>query len=45
MPIMKFDRYDRKILESLQAEGRLANIDLAADIGLSPSLLKACAPA
>jgi Lrp/AsnC family leucine-responsive transcriptional regulator len=34
---MKFDRYDRKILESLQTEGRLANIELAANIGLSPS--------
>lgn len=34
---MKFDRYDRKIMQSLQKEGRLANIDLAADIGLSPS--------
>lgn len=37
MPIKKFDRYDRMILESLQKEGRQANIELAADIGLSPS--------
>lgn len=37
MPNFKFDRFDRKILETLQANGRLPNIDLAADIGLSPS--------
>ncbi|WP_372996026.1 Lrp/AsnC family transcriptional regulator [Marinobacter sp.] len=37
MPDYKFDRFDRKILEALQANGRLPNIDLAADIGLSPS--------
>lgn len=37
MPIKKFDRYDRMILESLQKEGRQANIELATDIGLSPS--------
>lgn len=37
MPNHKFDRFDRKILERLQANGRLPNIDLAADIGLSPS--------
>ena len=37
MPSYKFDRFDRRILEALQANGRLPNIDLAADIGLSPS--------
>lgn len=37
MPNFKLDRFDRKILETLQANGRLPNIDLAADIGLSPS--------
>ncbi|MDL0432641.1 Lrp/AsnC family transcriptional regulator [Marinobacter sp. TBZ242] len=37
MPNYKLDRFDRKILEALQANGRLPNIDLAADIGLSPS--------
>lgn len=33
----KLDRFDRKILEKLQADGRMPNIDLAAEIGLSPS--------
>lgn len=37
MPTYKFDRFDRRILEALQANGRLPNIDLAGDIGLSPS--------
>lgn len=37
MPNYKPDRFDRKILETLQANGRLPNIDLAAHIGLSPS--------
>lgn len=31
------DRYDRRILELLQADGRLSNQELAAAIGLSPS--------
>lgn len=31
------DRFDRKILRALQGEGRLANADLADQIGLSPS--------
>ena len=31
------DRFDRRILEVLQAEGRLSNLDLAERIGLSPS--------
>jgi Lrp/AsnC family transcriptional regulator, leucine-responsive regulatory protein len=34
---MKLDRYDQQILEILQAEGRIANQDLADRIGLSPS--------
>lgn len=34
---MKLDRYDRRILEILQQEGRLSNQDLADRIGLSPS--------
>lgn len=31
------DRYDKQILQELQAEGRLSNQDLADRIGLSPS--------
>ena len=34
---MTLDRYDRQILELLQADGRMANQDLADRIGLSPS--------
>lgn len=34
---MELDRYDRKILQALQADGRLSNQDLADRIGLSPS--------
>jgi Lrp/AsnC family leucine-responsive transcriptional regulator len=34
---MEIDRYDRMILEVLQAEGRISNQDLADRIGLSPS--------
>jgi Lrp/AsnC family leucine-responsive transcriptional regulator len=34
---MALDRYDRKILEVLQSEGRISNQDLAERIGLSPS--------
>jgi Lrp/AsnC family leucine-responsive transcriptional regulator len=34
---MQLDRYDRKILETLQADGRLSNQELADRIGLSPS--------
>ena len=34
---MQMDRYDRKILELLQAQGRLSNQELAEQIGLSPS--------
>jgi Lrp/AsnC family leucine-responsive transcriptional regulator len=31
------DRIDRKILDALQADGRLSNVDLADRVGLSPS--------
>ena len=31
------DRIDRKILDTLQADGRLSNVDLAERVGLSPS--------
>lgn len=34
---MEMDRYDRMILEVLQADGRISNQDLADRIGLSPS--------
>lgn len=34
---MNLDRYDRRILETLQADGRISNQDLAETIGLSPS--------
>ena len=34
---MELDRYDRKILEILQQDGRISNQDLAERIGLSPS--------
>ena len=34
---MELDRYDRRILEVLQEEGRISNQDLADRIGLSPS--------
>ncbi|MET0085437.1 MAG: Lrp/AsnC family transcriptional regulator [Sedimenticola sp.] len=34
---MKLDRYDRRILEILQVEGRLSNQELAERIGLSQS--------
>jgi Lrp/AsnC family leucine-responsive transcriptional regulator len=34
---MQIDRYDRQILDILQAEGRINNQDLADRIGLSPS--------
>ena len=33
----QLDRYDRRILEVLQQEGRISNQDLAERIGLSPS--------
>ncbi|OYX31550.1 MAG: AsnC family transcriptional regulator [Hydrogenophilales bacterium 32-62-9] len=34
---MQLGRYDRQILQALQADGRLSNQDLADRIGLSPS--------
>lgn len=34
---MNLDRYDRRILETLQQDGRISNQDLAERIGLSPS--------
>jgi Lrp/AsnC family leucine-responsive transcriptional regulator len=34
---MELDRYDRRILEVLQQEGRISNQELAERIGLSPS--------
>ena len=34
---MTFDRFDRRILEVLQADGRISNQELAERIGLSPS--------
>ena len=34
---MEIDRYDRRILEVLQTEGRISNQELAERIGLSPS--------
>jgi len=34
---VELDRYDRRILELLQQEGRLSNQELAERIGLSPS--------
>ena len=35
--VMEIDRFDRRILEVLQHEGRISNQDLAERIGLSPS--------
>ena len=34
---MEIDRYDRRIMEVLQQDGRLSNQELADRIGLSPS--------
>jgi Lrp/AsnC family leucine-responsive transcriptional regulator len=34
---MKLDAIDRKILDALQANGRLSNVELAERVGLSPS--------
>src|SRR6202142_205829 len=34
---MKFDRYDAKILDALQRDGRLSVVDLAESISLSPT--------
>jgi len=35
--MMKLDRYDRRILDELQRDGRVSNQELAERIGLSPS--------
>ncbi|ACZ76307.1 transcriptional regulator, AsnC family [Dickeya parazeae Ech586] len=37
MPKIALDSFDRKILSSLQTDGRLTNVELADRIGLSPS--------
>jgi Lrp/AsnC family transcriptional regulator, leucine-responsive regulatory protein len=37
MPISTLDSFDRRILETLQVEGRLSNVELADRIGLSPT--------
>ncbi len=37
MPKLKLDAYDRKILTALQRDGRLSNVELADEIGLSAS--------
>jgi Lrp/AsnC family transcriptional regulator, leucine-responsive regulatory protein len=34
---MKLDEIDRRILRALQRDGRMQNIDLAREVGLSPS--------
>jgi Lrp/AsnC family transcriptional regulator, leucine-responsive regulatory protein len=34
---MQFDRFDAKILDALQRDGRLSVVDLAESIGLSPT--------
>lgn len=37
MPILTLDEIDLKILQLLEADGRLTNVDLASQVGLSPS--------
>jgi Lrp/AsnC family transcriptional regulator, leucine-responsive regulatory protein len=37
MPEHRLDEIDRRILQTLQAEGRISNQDLADRVGLSPS--------
>jgi Lrp/AsnC family leucine-responsive transcriptional regulator len=37
MPNIKLDEFDLKIIDRLQADGRLSNVELAEQIGLSPS--------
>ena len=34
---MDLDAIDRRILRALQRDGRLQNVDLAQEVGLSPS--------
>lgn len=35
--MMNLDRSDRRILQEVQADGRISNVDLASRVGLSPS--------
>ena len=37
MPKLKFDAVDRRILAALQRDARLTNVQLAEEVGLSPS--------
>lgn len=37
MPTPALDALDRRILAALQRDSRLSNVDLAAEVGLSPS--------
>ena len=37
MPILKLDRIDNRILDEIQADGRITNQSLAERVGLSPS--------
>lgn len=37
MPILSLDAIDQRILAALQRNGRLTNVELAAEVGLSPS--------
>lgn len=37
MPILKLDAFDRKILKTLQSDGRLTNAELSERINLSPT--------
>jgi Lrp/AsnC family leucine-responsive transcriptional regulator len=37
MPKSKLDAFDRRILAALQRDARLTNVELAAEVGLSPS--------
>ena len=37
MAVEKLDRIDRRILDTLQKDGRLSNVELADRVGLSPS--------
>ncbi|HVI49645.1 MAG TPA: Lrp/AsnC family transcriptional regulator [Candidatus Sulfotelmatobacter sp.] len=37
MPKIKLDAIDRRILSALQRDGRLTNVQLAEEVGLSPS--------
>ncbi len=37
MPKLSLDAIDRRILAALQRDGRLTNVQLAEELGLSPS--------